>query len=181
MMNNHGPTLPHVQPAIPLYSGRRHHDASYAPPPPQQQYPHPYQNYHQALSQHYHTPTPQQWYQYQNLPAPVPRPYHQQYYPMMHSPYPIHHNASSMPVRPNLSQHTLSSSSLRSHHALLSPPLPDHITPINEPELATLSSPEIVQAPMPRIPSSDPAHRMPFYPPVSHSTALSFFWRTWRH
>ncbi|MCJ1384959.1 hypothetical protein MMC17_008077 [Xylographa soralifera] len=165
-MNNHGPTIPHVQPAIPLYSGRRHHDVSYPPPPPQQQYPHPYQNYHQSLPQHYHTQPPPQWYQYQNMPAPMPRPYHQQYYPMMHSPYPMQHNASSMPSRPNPSQHTLSSSSLRSNHALLSPPLPDHTTHINQPGPTTLPSPDTVPAPMPGPPSLAPTHRMPFYPPL---------------
>ncbi|MCJ1421919.1 Ubiquitin carboxyl-terminal hydrolase 10 [Xylographa parallela] len=100
------------------------------------------------------------------MPAPMPRPYHQQYYPMMHSPYPMQHNAPPMSLRPNPLPHSLSSSSLRSNHALLSPPLPDHTAPINQPDPATLTSPETVPAPVPGPPSFAPIHRMPFYPPL---------------
>ncbi|MCJ1288113.1 hypothetical protein MMC26_007468 [Xylographa opegraphella] len=102
------------------------------------------------------------------MPAPIPRPYHQQYYPMMHSPYPLHLNASSMPLRPNPLQQTLSSSSLRSNHAHLSPPLPDHTTHIMQSDLASLSSPETVPmpSPTPGPPSLALTHHMPFYPPL---------------
>ncbi|MCJ1405233.1 hypothetical protein MMC11_008460 [Xylographa trunciseda] len=100
------------------------------------------------------------------MPAPMPRPYHQQYYPMMHSPYSMQHNSSSMSPRPNPLQHTQSSSSLRSNHTLLSPPPPDRTLHVNQAAPVTLSTPEAVPVPAPAPPSLAPVHRMPFYPPL---------------
>ncbi|MCJ1479664.1 hypothetical protein MMC13_008350 [Lambiella insularis] len=163
-MNHPGPSIPHVQPATPLYSGRRHHEAPYVP---QQQYAHPYPNYHQTLPQHYHPQPPPQWYQYQNMQGPMPRPY-QQYYPMVHPPYPMPHNATPMSSRPNPPQHTLSSSSMRSSHGLLSPPPPERTSQISQPVPTSVPSLELVTglSPQPPPPAPPPAHRMPFYPPL---------------
>jgi len=161
MMNNHGPAIPHVQPAVPLYSGRRHHDMPYSQPPSQPPYPHPYQNYHHPLPQHHY-----QWYAYQDMQPPMPSPY-QQYYPMVNQPYSMPHNTSPMPPRPNLLQQTPSSSSIRLQQSLLPPTAmdrPSHSTP---PIAVSTTVSEPTPAPPAPTPAPLPARRMPFYPPVS--------------
>jgi hypothetical protein len=164
MMNNHGPAIPHVQPAVPLYSGRRHHDTPYSQPPAQPPYPHPYQSYHHPIPQHHYQPPPAQWYHYHNMQTPMPRPY-QQYYPMVNPPFSMPHNSSPMPPRPHLLQQTPSSSSIRLQQSLLSPNFterPSHGTPPG-----AVFTPAAEPVPAPPAPPPLSTRRMPFYPPVS--------------
>ena len=140
MMSSNTPTIP---------GGRRQHEISYTPTA-QPPYPHQFHFHQHAVPQQYHP----QWYQNQ---MPSIRQY-QQYPPMLPSQYPLMHNSSSLPSRPNAPQHAPYSSTFRSQ--MLSPP-PSSVRPPPSPSSVARSRPSPPPAPPPI------TRRMPFYPPVS--------------
>ena len=158
-MNAHLP----MQPAIPLHNGRHQSDIPYPPLARSSHYAPPYHGYQNSYQhpQQYQQQHPPQWYQYQQMPVQVPRPY-PHYAPMMNVPYQMHHSPASFPPRPLPTQHA-SSSSVHSHQDMLSPSSSSaslHALP-----LGPTNGSGFHLAPL--MPPPPPSQRMPYYPPVS--------------
>lgn len=176
-MNAHLPMLPQVQPAVPLHNARHQPDIPYSPPQRSSHHPqlyHPYQSSYQHMphSQHLQQQHPPQWYQYQQMPVQIPRPY-PQYAPMMNVPYQVHQHPPPFAQRPVPPQNAPSSASIQSHQDMLSPSSSNASLHVPTPGSLNLPSPYL--APPTPPPPPPPMPRLPYYPPVSIPNQIHLF------